>query len=196
MKEKLDQIRSTSFGAKALAHIAEVDLENMDMDDILAKQIEQLEKEKKEREEKLKAQEKKVDYFERAKCIEEIPLLLKKYEADKVESRKFWEETEKERISNLIKEREVSLSQKKRLLRMKHDQELFMAKLRTERHKEFKEKLKEWEALYTEEKKKLLQARKERRKEERRQAWLAKKEEEELKRQEEEMKRCSFAFFS
>lgn len=32
----------------------------MDMDDILAKQVEQLEKEKKEREEKLKAQEKKV----------------------------------------------------------------------------------------------------------------------------------------
>jgi len=35
-------------------------LANMDMDDILAKQVEQLEKEKREREEKLKIQEKKV----------------------------------------------------------------------------------------------------------------------------------------
>ena len=192
MKEKLDQIRSTSFGAKALAHIAEDDLENMDMDDILAKQVEQLEKEKKEREEKLKAQEKKVDYFERAKCLEEIPLLLKKYEEDRQENKQYWEETESKRIAQLIKEREVALSQKKRLLRMKGDQEAFMAKLKSERHSVFKENLKEWEKTFMEKKKEMLQTRKQTRKEERKQAWIAQKEEEARLRHEEELQRRLF----
>ena len=82
-------------------HFPNQQMASMDLDDILAKQVEHLEKEKKEKEEKLKAQEKKVDYFERAKCLEEIPLLQKKYEEDKVANRIFWDETERERVSHL-----------------------------------------------------------------------------------------------
>lgn len=46
--------------------------------------MEELEKERKELQQRLKAQEKKVDYFERAKRLVEIPLLKKMLEEEKV----------------------------------------------------------------------------------------------------------------
>lgn len=51
---------------------------------ILQRQVEELEKERKELQARLKAQEKKVDYFERAKRLVEIPLLKKMLEEEKV----------------------------------------------------------------------------------------------------------------
>lgn len=72
---------------------------DLDADEILAKQVEQLEKEKKELNDRLKAQEKKVDHLARAKRLEEIPLLEKAYEKEKVKLREFWEEEEALRVS-------------------------------------------------------------------------------------------------
>ena len=59
-KEKLEQIRQTPLGAKIFADMDEEVLEELDMDQILEKQIQHLEKEKKEMQEKLRQQEKKV----------------------------------------------------------------------------------------------------------------------------------------
>ena len=59
-REKLDQLKSTELGAKAFADLKEEEIAGMDVDDIMAKQVEQLEKDKKEMQEKLKTQEKKV----------------------------------------------------------------------------------------------------------------------------------------
>ncbi|ESO12017.1 hypothetical protein HELRODRAFT_63527 [Helobdella robusta] len=188
VRERLEQIKSTSLGAKAFADLSEDALANMDMDDILAKQVEQLEKEKKEKDEKLKAQEKKIDYFERAKCLEEIPLLLKKYDEDKVLLKNFWEETEKEKIKEMIKERELALSQRSRLLRIKPDQEEFVARLKSERKNIFKEKLMEFEKHFLEEKKKCLLERKQKRKEERMRLWALEKEEAIQRKKDEELK--------
>lgn len=56
----------------------------MNPDDIAAKEAEEAQKEKREMQQKLKSQEKKIDYFERAKRIEEIPLLQKVYEEKQV----------------------------------------------------------------------------------------------------------------
>lgn len=49
-------------------------MKNLDADQIAAKEAEELQKERREMQQKLKSQEKKVDYFERAKRLMEIPL--------------------------------------------------------------------------------------------------------------------------
>jgi uncharacterized metal-binding protein len=48
------------------------------------REVEELQKERRELTQKLKSQEKKVDYYERAKRLEEIPLLQKSFEEKKV----------------------------------------------------------------------------------------------------------------
>lgn len=45
-----------------------------------------------------------MDYFERAKRLEEIPLLQKSLEEKQVQDKAFWEQQEKERIQQLIGE--------------------------------------------------------------------------------------------
>lgn len=60
------------------------ELLNLGAEEILQRQVEELEKERKELQQRLKAQEKKVDYFERAKRLVEIPLLKKMLEDEKV----------------------------------------------------------------------------------------------------------------
>lgn len=57
---------------------------NLGAEEILQRQVEELEKERKELQQRLKAQEKKVDYFERAKRLVEIPLLKKMLDEEKV----------------------------------------------------------------------------------------------------------------
>uniref|UniRef100_A0A8C1S878 eIF3 p167 n=1 Tax=Cyprinus carpio TaxID=7962 RepID=A0A8C1S878_CYPCA len=61
VRERLEQIKKTELGAKAFKDIDIEDLEELDPDFIMAKQVEQLEKEKKELQERLKNQEKKVE---------------------------------------------------------------------------------------------------------------------------------------
>lgn len=51
------------------------ELKNLDADKIAAREAEELQKERREQQQRLKMQEKKLDYFERAKRLEEIPLL-------------------------------------------------------------------------------------------------------------------------
>merc|ERR1712170_43642 len=98
-KERLEQLKNTAVGAKAFADLSDDVIADMDVDDILAKQVEQLEKEKKELQDKLKAQEKKIDYFERAKRVEEIPLLQKDYDNFVEADREFWLQQENDRIA-------------------------------------------------------------------------------------------------
>lgn len=99
VRERLEQIKKTELGAKAFKDIDIEDLEELDPDFIMAKQVEQLEKEKKELQERLKNQEKKIDYFERAKRLEEIPLIKSAYEEQRVKDMDLWEQQEEERVS-------------------------------------------------------------------------------------------------
>lgn len=55
-----------------------------DPEQIAAREAEELQKERRELLQKLKSQEKKVDYFERAKRTEEIPLLQQAFEEKQV----------------------------------------------------------------------------------------------------------------
>lgn len=91
-KDKLDQLRSTEMGARAFQGIDAKEIAEMNSEDILAKQVVQLEKEKKELAEKLRTQEKKVDYFERAKHIEQINLRKAQIPSISAENKKFWDD--------------------------------------------------------------------------------------------------------
>jgi hypothetical protein len=65
-------------------HLLYVAQDIKDAEQIAAREAEELQKERRELLQKLKSQEKKVDYFERAKRLEEIPLLQKAFEEKQV----------------------------------------------------------------------------------------------------------------
>ncbi|KAK6487646.1 eukaryotic translation initiation factor 3 subunit A-like isoform X1 [Huso huso] len=189
VRERLEQIKKTELGAKAFKDIDIEDLEELDPDFIMAKQVQQLEKEKKELQERLKNQEKKIDYFERAKRLEEIPLIKKAYEEQRVQDMELWELQEEERISNMQVEREKALEHKQRLSRMMEDKDNFVSKITAARQSVYEEKLKQFQERFVEERKQRLEDRKKQRKEDRRKTYYRDKEEEEQRLHEEQLKR-------
>ncbi|CAG8452482.1 12541_t:CDS:2 [Ambispora gerdemannii] len=74
------------------------DLENLDTDRLVQLQVEQLEKEKKELNERLRATAKRMDHLERAYRKEEIPLLEKDYERQRKADRAYHEAAQQERL--------------------------------------------------------------------------------------------------
>lgn len=184
-KERIEQLRKSEMGAKFLQNIDEEDFADLDVDEIMARQVEQLEKEKKELLERLKAQEKKVDYFSRAKRLEEIPLLEEQFKEEKVQNQKFWEEQEKERIEGLRKERELALETWNRLNCMKDERIKFVKILSEARKSDFNDRLKKFELHMQEEAKNRLKKRKEKRKNERREKYYREKEETAIRLKEE-----------
>merc|ERR1712228_635686 len=75
--EKMEQIAQTEIGKKVISKMDEKELAELDTEQIMIKQVEELENEKRQLIARLKAQEKKVDHLERAKRKEEIPLIQK-----------------------------------------------------------------------------------------------------------------------
>ncbi|XP_068582196.1 eukaryotic translation initiation factor 3 subunit A [Cebidichthys violaceus] len=189
VRERLEQIKKTELGAKAFKDIDIEDLEELDPDFIMAKQVEQLEKEKRELQERLKNQEKKIDYFERAKRLEEIPLIKKAYEEQRIKDMELWELQEEERISNMKVEREKALEHKKRMSRMMEDKESFLSKITAARSFIYEEKLNTFEERLVEERKKRLEERKIQRKEDRRNNFYRQKEEDAQRIHEEQLKK-------
>lgn len=189
VRERLEQIKKTELGAKAFKDIDIEDLEELDPDFIMAKQVEQLEKEKKELQERLKNQEKKIDYFERAKRLEEIPLIKKAYEEQRIKDMELWELQEEDRISNMKVEREKALEHKKRMSRMVEDKDNFLSKITAARSFIYEEKLKTFQERLVEERKKRLEERKKQRKEDRRNNFYRQKEEDAQRIHEEQLKK-------
>ncbi|CAG9760936.1 unnamed protein product [Ceutorhynchus assimilis] len=178
LQEKLQQISQTGHGQKILKKMDEDDIKNLDADQIAAKEAEELQKERRELQAKLKSQEKKVDYFERAKRLEEIPLLQESLVDRQLQDQTFWEQQEKERIAFAIEERKLAVSTRDRLIRIKPDKDQFLAKLKKQRNTLYEEKLREFEKLLAEERKKKLAERKISRKKERKLQWVKQKHEE------------------
>lgn len=127
--EKIMALKKTTVGARALKNLTEQEIEEMDADDIMARQVEQLDREKREMQMRLKLQDKRVDHFERAKRLEEIPLLVKEYEEFVVADKEFWEQQQDSEAKAAIEERETALKTKDRLLRIIDDRDLFLEKL-------------------------------------------------------------------
>uniref|UniRef100_A0A8C5QF86 Eukaryotic translation initiation factor 3 subunit A n=1 Tax=Leptobrachium leishanense TaxID=445787 RepID=A0A8C5QF86_9ANUR len=189
VRERLEQIKKTELGAKAFKDIDIENLEELDPDFIMAKQVEQLEKEKKELQERLKNQEKKIDYFERAKRLEEIPLIKAAYEEQRINDMELWEQQEEERINTLMMEREKAVEHKNRLSRMLEDRDVFVANLKASRLSFYEEKLNQFQEKLSEARRVRLESRKRQRKEERRINYYKEKEEEQQRVKEEELNR-------
>merc|ERR1719370_2476881 len=119
----------------------------------MAKQVEELEKEKKELQVRLKAQEKKVDHFERAKRLEELPLLKLQFDEFKEEAKLVWEEQEKERIEEEKIKRTSDVDNRDRLTRMKVDKDKYLTSLLNERKSAYEKKAAEFRILVDEERK-------------------------------------------
>merc|ERR1712226_1155586 len=140
-RDKIAQLANTEIGQKVLDGMKAEDIAKMDADEIMAKQVEELEKEKKELQIRLKSQEKKVDHLERAKRLEEIPLLKEEYVKFKDDAREVWIEQEKERIEGERKERDLAVLSSERLGRMKEDKDKYLENLLNERKQAFDRKL-------------------------------------------------------
>lgn len=188
LKEKVQQISQTSTGQKVLKKLDETDIKKMGAEEIAAREAEELIKERKDLQAKLKTQEKKVDFYERAKRHEEIPLIQKYLAEKQVQDQLFWQKEEQDRIEAAIAERKNAVAQQERLKRMYGDRDIFLNKLREERKSLFLEKVAKFNEFLEEERKKRLQERKIQRAEERRERFLREKEEEK-KRQEEELRK-------
>ena len=197
LKEKMQQISQTSHGQKVLKKLDEDDIKKLDAEQIAAREAEELQKERREMQQKLKSQEKKVDYLERAKRIEEIPLLEKAMEEKMELAKQRWEQQEEERIQAAIEERQQAVATRERMARMKEDHDIFLERILAERRNIYLEKLRDFEKKLNEARAKRLLERKIQRKLERKAQWekeraeaVERKRLEELRiRQEEERKR-------
>merc|ERR1719317_1273316 len=136
------------------------DIAKMDADEIMAKQVEELEKEKKELQVRLKAKKKKVDHLERAKRLEEIPLLKLQFEELKEEAKVVWEEQEKDRIEEEKQQRASDVENRDRMVRMRDDKDKYLESLLKERKNVFEKKITEFNVLVDEERKIRLERRK------------------------------------
>lgn len=196
-KDAVETLRQTEAGQKILETLDESELYDLKVDEIRLKQYEQLEKERKEQVSKQQKLEKKTDHFERAKRIEEMPLLEAQHEKQKVMDKEIFEKMEKQRIDDLIAQRELALKHRDRMLRIKPEAEKFANEIRAARQQVYKAKHDEWQIRIEKEKKRLLLERAEKRKSDRRIAYYrekaareeARKKEEERRKAEEEKKR-------
>uniref|UniRef100_A0A2M4BAW0 Eukaryotic translation initiation factor 3 subunit A n=1 Tax=Anopheles marajoara TaxID=58244 RepID=A0A2M4BAW0_9DIPT len=189
IKDKIDQIKQTASGQKLLKKMDEEEIRKMNAEEIAAREAEERVKERKAHDTSLKTQEKKVDYFERAKRLEEIPLIEKYLQERSVQDKEFWEKQEAARIEAAIAERKTAEACQERLKRMLPDRDIYWQQLKNERGNQFAEKLKQFNVALEEERKRRLADRVIKRREERRQKWLKEKEEERRRIEEEQRKK-------
>jgi translation initiation factor 3 subunit A len=135
--DKIEQMKKTALGQKALADLKPEELEELDPDSLLAKQVQQLEMEKKELQAKLAVQMKKVDHFERAKRSIEIPKRHEQYKQKLIDDEKFHHDQEMKRIAKAKASRQLSLDTQNRLLRMADGQRAFIDTVQNRRKADY-----------------------------------------------------------
>lgn len=155
------------------------------------KKEEQHKKEQKELVQKQRRLERRIDHFERAKRLEEIPLLEKEYEKWREAYKKMWEECENQRIADILAERELAKTLSQRLHKLKTNADAFAQTVNERHHATYEAKLAAYNAKLAQEKLVRLEARRLKRREERRALWIKEREkrEEDRRRQKEEEKR-------
>lgn len=153
--------------------------------------IEQAKKEQKELFQKQRRLERRIDHLERAKRLEEIPLLEKEYEKWREVDRKIWEECENQRIADILAERELAKTLSRRLHKLRSNAETFAEQVNEKHKATYESKLAAFNTKVEQERSARLEARKIKRREERRAQYIKEKEkaEEDRRRQKEEEKR-------
>ena len=108
-RARIDQIASTKLGGEILKGKTEEELKDMTTDDIIVLQVQEMEKEKKELEQRMKGQQKRMDHLERAKRQEEIPILEEAIKKDLEEDKALWSTKEADRIKQAAEDREEAV---------------------------------------------------------------------------------------
>ncbi|KAL5261295.1 hypothetical protein ACHWQZ_G007113 [Mnemiopsis leidyi] len=192
---KMEKVKKLmeQLGEKPFEGLTEDELLEMEEEELLARGIEYMSKEKDDLKHKMKQVEKRLDYYTRAQRLVEIPLLKEEWEKSQEDDKIWWEEKEAARIEMAIKKREYDISTRKRLLRMKDDKDAFVASILSQKEMQHQEEVNRFE-------KELMRVREERKEakkqeilkqltEKRRKEQLAKEAEEKRKEKEEEIRR-------
>merc|ERR1712150_222026 len=127
----------TDMGSKLFADMTPERLLSCDMDQLFQERVQQLKKNKKEDQEKLKNQERKMDHYERAKRRVEIPKLAEYVENMTIKEQTNWDILEAERLSRMKEDWENALATKNRLSIMKTDAEAFQNQLKETRRDDY-----------------------------------------------------------
>ncbi|KAF9220592.1 hypothetical protein BS17DRAFT_810522 [Gyrodon lividus] len=151
------------------------DMEDLSKDRLMRLQVEQLEKEKKDLNERLRIASKRIDHVERAYRKEELPLLAQDYAEQQARDLATFETVHKARIENSAAAHKEALGSKKRLSRMLDDFRKHKETLLSVRSDEFIKKRAAAEKKIEEEKEKRRAARAEQQEAERRQREEAEK---------------------
>ncbi|CAG8603751.1 7774_t:CDS:2 [Paraglomus occultum] len=117
------------------------DLETLDTEKLVQLQVEQLEKEKRELNERLRATAKRMDHLERAYRKEEIPLLEKDYERQKKADKALHEAARQVQLQTARAKHTSDLKIKERLSRMLSDYHNYRAEIENKRFEEFEQQL-------------------------------------------------------
>ena len=149
-------------------------MESLSTDNLMRLQVEQLEKEKKELNEKMRVLSKRLDHVERAYRKEERPLLAKDYELQQANDRVVFEAAQKARLEAHRQAHHQDVETKRRMTRMVVDFTQMKEAITARRGEEFAKK------------KELAQKKMEEEKSKRRMAVLKAREEERQRLEEEE----------
>ena len=185
-KDTIENMRLTEAGQKILETFGEDELADLKVEDIKSKQWEQLEKERKEQIARQQKLEKKIDHLERAKRLEELPLLEEAAKRDVILNKEIFERMELQRIEELKAERALALQHRDRLLRMKSEASSFASRIKSTRYAEYEIKVAEWRKKIEKARADRLEERRKKREEDRRREYYRAKKEEEDRRREEE----------
>lgn len=188
-RERIEELRKTELGARALQNVDESELDSLDADKLMEMQREQLEKERRELTERIRASEKKLDFHVRAVRLVELPLLQEQHAEESQRQKAEFEQHEKERLEKSKKEHEQRVMQCERLMRMSEDVSSWQKIIMDIDNKEYTAELKEWEKKRDTAREAEIEKRRAQRYEERRAALILKKKElREQQKQEEESK--------
>lgn len=135
--EKIERLSSTALGAKVIKKISKEKLGTMSADEIHQLQVEMSDKERSSMQSRLKANEKSVDYLERAKRLVEVEKLKVVFQSRGEETKRFWEDQVKAKLEASKKNHQKALEVKKSLASIQPAKEAFMAKLMERRQAEF-----------------------------------------------------------
>ncbi|KDN45747.1 hypothetical protein K437DRAFT_274144 [Tilletiaria anomala UBC 951] len=174
--------------------LEDAEIANLDTDQLVQMQVEQIEKEKRDLNERLRVIHRRMDHIERAYRREEIPLLGEDYERQKAVDLQFYNASHTTLLQAAKEKHEHDVEVKKRLIKILPDYKVLRAELEEKRKEEISQKKAKAQKMIEKEKAKrkaaAIQARKDeiaRAEEEERLRVL--EEERERKRAEEEARR-------
>jgi translation initiation factor 3 subunit A len=115
-----------------LKGLTEEEVAALDLTSVQRKRDKAAEKERNEAEKKLAQMQRRLDHFERAKRLQEIPLLEEMYEAQKQDDEEFWKKNRAVELKEHRERYEKDIAEKDRLLRMRSQQEEYLARVTAE----------------------------------------------------------------